>query len=84
MEEPTRAAVLGFGALARLARSHVLGDIDVLTHPKGEATHQRPSLGAPEVSPERAVVALAEFLRAQPAAGGDAEAVRRTLLAAVE
>ena len=84
MEESTRAAVLGLGALARLATSHVLGDIDVLTHPKGEATHQRPRLGAPEVSPERAVVALAENLRAQPTAGGDAEAVRRTLPTAVE
>jgi hypothetical protein len=76
--------VLGFGALARLARSHVLGDIHVLTHPKGEATDQRPCLGAPEVTPERAVVALAEYLRAQPAAGGDAEAVCSTLPTAVE
>jgi hypothetical protein len=84
VEEPTRAAVLGFGALARLARSHVLGHVDVLTDPKGEATHRRPHLGAPEVSPERAVVALAENLRAQPAAGGDAEAVHRTLPVAVE
>ncbi len=45
VEEPTRPAVLGFGALARLARSHVLSDIDVLSHPKGEAPHQRPRLG---------------------------------------
>jgi len=76
--------VLRLGALARLARSHVLGDINVLAHPKGEAAHQRPRLGPPEVSPERAIVALAKNLRAQPAAGGDAEAVRLTLPAAVQ
>ncbi len=35
MEKPTRAAVLGFGALAWLARSHVLSYINVLAHPKG-------------------------------------------------
>ena len=70
--------------LARLARAHVLGDIDVLTHPESEAAHQRPRLGPPEVSPERAVVALAEHLCAQPTAGRDAEAVRLTLPAAVQ
>ncbi len=70
VEEPARAAVLGFGALARLARSHVLGDIDVLAHPKGEAKNQRPGPGSPQVPPERAVVTLAEHLRAQPPAGG--------------
>ena len=84
VEEPTRAAVFRLGALARLARAHVLGDIDVLTHPESEAAYQRPRLGPPEVSPERAVVALAEHLCAQPSAGGDAEAVRLTLPAAVQ
>ena len=33
---------------------------------------------------ERAIMAVAEHLRAQPAAGGDAEAVRSTLSSAVE
>ncbi len=84
MEEAARAAVLSFGALARLARAHVLGYVDVLTHPEGEATHQRPCLGQPKVSPELAVVALAENLRAQSAAGRDAEAVLLTLPASIQ
>ena len=84
MEEPTRAAVLRFGALARLTRAHVLGDVDVLTHPEGEAPHQGPRLSPSEVPPQRRIVALAKHLRAQPAAGGDAQAVRRTLPAAIE
>ena len=79
----TRAAMLSFGALARLARAHVLGDVDVLAHPEREASHQRPRLGPPEVSPEGPVVALAKNLRAQSAAGRDAEAVRLTLPAAI-
>ncbi len=29
------AAVLCLGPLARLARAHILGDVDVLTHPEG-------------------------------------------------
>ena len=66
MEEPAQAAVLRHGVLARLARSHVLSDVDVLAHPEGEAPHQRTRLGSPEVPPERAVVALAEDLRAAP------------------
>ena len=36
----------------------------------------RIAVGAPEVPPERPVVALAKHLLAQPAAGGYAEAVR--------
>ena len=83
MEEPAWAAVLRLGALARLARAHVLGDVDVLAHPEGEAPHQRPRLGAPKMPSERAVMAVAEHLRAQPA-GGDAEAIRSALSAAVE
>ena len=72
MEGPARAAVRRLGALARpsLARAHVLGDADVLAHPQGEAPHRRPRLGPPKPPPERAVVAVAECLRAQPAAGG--------------
>ena len=58
-----------------LERAHVLGDLDVLAHPEGEARHQGPRLGSPEVPIERAVVALAEHLRAEPAAGEDAEAM---------
>jgi hypothetical protein len=76
------AAMLRLGALARLARRHVLGDLDVLAHPKGEAPYQRSCFGAFEVSPERAVVALAEHLRPQPATGGDAESVSLALPAA--
>ena len=72
MEEAARAAVLRLGPLARLARAHVLGDIDVLTHPDGEAANQRPRLGPPEVPPERPVVALAEHLRPQTPPSGDA------------
>ena len=49
MLEPARAAVLRLGALAGLARAHVHGDVDVLAHPEGEAPHQRPRLGSPEV-----------------------------------
>jgi hypothetical protein len=74
--------MLRLGALARLARRHVLGDLDVLAHPKGEAPYQRSCFGAFEVSPERAVVALAEHLRPQPATGGDAESVSLALPAA--
>ncbi len=42
LEQPTRAAVLCLGALARLARAHMVCDIDVLTYPKSKAAHQRP------------------------------------------
>ena len=54
-------------------RAHVLGDIDVLAPKEGKAPHQRPRLGSPEVSPGRAVWALAQHLRPQPAADGGAE-----------
>ena len=84
MAAPAPAAVRRLGALAGLARAHVLGDVDVLARPEGEAPHQRPRLGPPEVSPERAVAALAESLRVQSAAGEDAEPVRRALAAAIE
>ncbi len=70
VEEPSRAAVFRLGALARLAQAHVFGDINVLPHPKGEAAHQLPRLGPPEVSPERPVVALLEHLCAQPPPAG--------------
>jgi hypothetical protein len=76
VEKAARAAVDRLGAPASLARTHVHGDVDVLAHPEGEATHQRPRLSAAEVSPGRAIVALAEHLRAQPAAGGNADRVR--------
>ena len=86
MEEPAtqRATVLRLGALERLARAHVVSDVDVRVHPEGEAPHQRPRLGAPKVPPERAVIAVAEHLCAQPAAGGDAEAVRSARSATLE
>ena len=64
MVEPARAAVRRLGALAGLAQAHVLGDKDVLAHP-------RPRL-------------VAAHLRAQPVAGGDAEAVSSTLSSAVK
>ena len=84
MEEPARAAVLRLGALARLARAHVLGDVDVLAHPEGEAAYQRPCLGASEVAAERAVVALAKYLRTQATACRDAKTVSLALAAAVQ
>jgi hypothetical protein len=84
VEKPPWAAMLRLGTLARLARPHVLGDLDVLAHPKGEAPYQRSCFGAPEVSPKRAVVALAEHLRPQPATGGDAESVGLALPPAVQ
>ena len=37
MKEPPRAAVLGFSALTRLAKAHVLSPVNLLAHPKGEA-----------------------------------------------
>ena len=62
MQERARAAVLlGFGALARRTYSATLRSC---SPPEGEAPLQRPRLGPPEVSPERAVVALAEQVRA--------------------
>ena len=83
MDKSARAAVLRLGALARLARAYVLGDVDVLAHPEGEAAYQRPRLGASEVPPERPVMAT-QYLRAQSAAGGDAEAIRLALPAAIQ
>ena len=69
MEEPARAAVLCLGALARLARVHILSDVIILAHAEGQAQHQRPRLGAPKMPPERAVMAVAEHLCPPPAAG---------------
>ncbi len=43
------AAVLCLGSLARLACAHILGHVAILPHPEGEATHQRPCLGPPDV-----------------------------------
>ncbi len=59
MEEAAWAAVLRFHPLARLARADILGDVEVLPDPQGEATNQRPRLGPPEVPPDRPIVALA-------------------------
>ena len=70
--------------MARLARVHVLSDAAILAHPKGKAQHHQPRLGAPKVPPERAVMAVAERLHAQVAAGGNAEAARSALSATVE
>ena len=84
VQKSTRVTVLSLGALACLARPHVLSDVDVLAHPEGEATHQRPCLGSSEVSPERAVMALAEHLRAQPGTQWDTQAVGYALPATVQ
>jgi hypothetical protein len=62
----------------------VLGDVDVLPFPQGQAPHQRPRPGAPEVSPERAIVALAKHLSTQPAADRNTEAVRLALPATIQ
>jgi hypothetical protein len=63
-------AVFRLGPLAGLARAYVLGNVNLLSHPEGEAANQRPRLGPPKVPPERPVVALAENLRPQtPPAG---------------
>ncbi len=66
--------------------AHVLGDVDVLAYLEGETLHQRPRLGTAEFPPEQPAMALAtrKYLRAQPASGGDAEAVRRALATAVQ
>jgi hypothetical protein len=66
MEETARAAVLLFRPLARLARAYILGDVDVLPDPEGEATNQQPRLGPPEVPPDRLIVALALPCRVAP------------------
>jgi hypothetical protein len=79
MDEATRSAMLRLGPLASLARPHVLGDVDVLPHPEGEAANQRPRLGPSEVPPEWPVVALAENLRPQTPPRGDAQPVRGAL-----
>jgi hypothetical protein len=72
VKKPARAAVLRLDPLARLARANVLGDVDLLSHPESEATDQRPRLGSPEMPAEWAVVALAQYLRSQTSARGDA------------
>jgi hypothetical protein len=75
MEEAARTAVLRLRPLARLACAHVLGDVDILPHPEGEAAHQRSRLGPSKMPSQRSVVALAEHLRPQTPAGGDAQPV---------
>ena len=69
-----------------LTRAHILRHIDVLAYPKSKVADQRAGLGPPEVSAQRAIMALAQHLCAQPAAGGDAEAITGslTLIAAVQ
>jgi hypothetical protein len=66
MEQTTRTAVLCLRLLACLARTHVLGDIDVLPHPEGKAANKRLRLGPTEMPPKLPVVALAEHLYLQP------------------
>jgi hypothetical protein len=39
MEEAARAAVFRLGPLAGLARAYVLGNVNVLSHPEGEAAN---------------------------------------------
>jgi hypothetical protein len=84
MEQPARAAVLSLHPLARLARADILDQIATLPRPEGEAAYQRPSLGPTEVSSQRPVVTLAQNLRSQPAAGGNAQPVGRALLPTVQ
>jgi hypothetical protein len=82
MDEAARAAMLRLGPLARLARAYVLGHVNVLPHPEGEAANERPRLGpaaSAEVPAERPVVALAENLRPQTPPRGNAEPVRSAL-----
>ena len=83
MEETARAAMLRLHSLARLARAHVLGDVDVLPNPEGQAANQRPRLGTSEVTPERTVVALAQHLRPQTPPAGNAQPIGHALAAAV-
>jgi len=84
VKETAWAAMLRLHPLARLARAYVLGDIEILPHPKGQAAHQRPRLGAPKVPPEWPIVTLAEHLRSQPTPGGYAKPVRSALAPAVQ
>ena len=51
---------------------------------KSKAADQRAGLGPPEVSTQSAIMAPAQNLCAQPATGGDAEAISLTLSAAVQ
>ena len=64
MQERAQAAVLHLGALASLARAHVLGDVDVLAHPDSEDEACFPSWPF-RSAPAQAVVARAENLCAQ-------------------
>ena len=84
MEEPTRPAVIRLGALARVTGAYVFRDVDVLTHPEGEAANQRPRLRSSEVVPKTSIVALVEHLRLQAAGGGYAEAVCLALPAPIQ
>ena len=84
MQEPPLAAVLGLDAMASLTRAHILCHVDVLAYPESKAADQRAGLGPPEVSAPRAIMALALHLCAQPATGGDAEAISLTMPAAVQ
>ena len=81
---PPRAAVLFLGALARLTRARILRHVDVLAYPNSKVADQQARLGPPEVSAQLAIVALAQPLCTQPAAGGDAEAISLTLSTAVQ
>ena len=80
MEEPARSAVLRLGALARLARAHVLSEWQSWPTQKARRSTSDHVLARPK----RAVMAVEEHLCAQPAAGGYAEVVRSARSAAVE
>ena len=83
MKETAWAAMLRLHPLARLARAYVLGDVEVLPHPEGQAANQRPRLGTSEVTPKRTVVALAQHLRPQTPPAGNAQPIGHALAAAV-
>ena len=76
MQETAGAAVVRFRTLARLAGAHVLGDVDILSHPEGKAAHQRPRLRPPKVTTQRAIMTLPKHLLPQVSARGDARLYR--------
>ena len=51
MEEPARAAVPKFGALVRLARAHVLGDVDIRPTQQAKCRSSDPVLARPKCLP---------------------------------
>ena len=91
MQEPPRAAVLGLGALARLTRAQYSATSTSWPTQKRnlKAADQRAGLGPPELAPkchesaQRAIMALAQHLCAQPAIGRDADTISLTVTVTV-